>query len=456
MRKLIFLLAAATVVAAAHIAEATAAAEATTSAAGDEPATLSLTLGVPASFGAFTPGVARDYVASTTALVTSTAGNATLTVHDASPVATGHLVNGPFSLPQALRARATSSAGTGAAFSNVGGAASPLTLLTYSAPVADDPVTLQYSQSISATNALRTGSYAKQLTFTLSTTDGLCSLSLTLVSGSGPSSETASCGSPPDTVSAETTPPAEATTSVGGTVPATLSLSLGPPASFGEFTPCVTKTYQAGSSANVISTAGDALLSVHDASTVATGHLVNGSFSLPQPLQARATNSAVTGSAFNNVGSSASPLNLLTWNGPVSNDAVSLQYSQLVNAVDALQSGTYAKQLTFTLSSTELGSALSVSSVSGGGSSCATPGTAIGDLQDLVASMGIHHGITNALNSKLQNALDALAIPDTAGACFWMQSFLNLVNAQTGKKITPAQAQQLTSAASDIRTQLGC
>src|SRR5262249_24518109 len=43
----------------------------------------------------------------------------------------------------------------------------------------------------------------------------------------------------------------------------------------------------------------------------------------------------------------------------------------------------------------------------------------IGDLQDLVASMGIHHGITNALESKLQNALDALAIDDAAGACYW-------------------------------------
>ena len=33
------------------------------------PATLSLTLGTPASFGAFTPGVARTYDASTTANV---------------------------------------------------------------------------------------------------------------------------------------------------------------------------------------------------------------------------------------------------------------------------------------------------------------------------------------------------------------------------------------------------
>ena len=44
------------------------------------PATLSLSLGAPASFGPFTPGVTRDYTAATTANVISTAGNATLSV----------------------------------------------------------------------------------------------------------------------------------------------------------------------------------------------------------------------------------------------------------------------------------------------------------------------------------------------------------------------------------------
>ena len=44
---------------------------------GTVPATLSLTLGAPASFGAFTPGVAQVYSASTSANVISTAGNAT-------------------------------------------------------------------------------------------------------------------------------------------------------------------------------------------------------------------------------------------------------------------------------------------------------------------------------------------------------------------------------------------
>jgi hypothetical protein len=140
--------------------------------------------------------------------------------------------------------------------------------------------------------------------------------------------------------------------SAGGSVPATLSLTLGTPAWFGAFTPGITKTYESATTANVISTAGDATLSVADPSSTATGHLVNGAFSLPQPLQARARNAADTGTAYNNVGSSASPLNLLTYGGPVSNDAVDLQFSQLINANDALRTGAYAKTLTFTLSTT--------------------------------------------------------------------------------------------------------
>jgi hypothetical protein len=139
------------------------------------------------------------------------------------------------------------------------------------------------------------------------------------------------------------------TTPVGGTVPATLSLTLGTPASFGAFTPGVTKTYTAQTTGTVTSTAGDATLSVADPSPTATGHLVNGAFSLPQPLQARARNATNTGTAYNNVGSM---LNLLTYDGPISNDQVALQFSQLVNANDPLRTGTYNKTLTFTLSTT--------------------------------------------------------------------------------------------------------
>ena len=110
----------------------------------DGPGDLSLTLGTPAAFGAFTPGVTRDYNASTAATVLSTAGNASLSVADPSSTATGHLVNGAFSLPSALQANATSAAGTGGALADVGGIANPTRLLTYEGPVTNDPVTVNF------------------------------------------------------------------------------------------------------------------------------------------------------------------------------------------------------------------------------------------------------------------------------------------------------------------------
>ena len=84
------------------------------------------------------------------------------------------------------------------------------------------------------------------------------------------------------------------------------------------------------------------------------------------------------------------------------------------------------------------------------------PEQAITDLEGTVSGMGLPKGLTTALNSSLQEALDALAINDTASACSDLQSFLSQVNAQTEKKLSSSQAQQLTTSANDIRTQLGC
>ena len=139
---------------------------------------------------------------------------------------------------------------------------------------------------------------------------------------------------------------------VSGTVPGTLSLTIGNPASFGAFTPGVAKDYFASTTANVISTAGDAALTVADPSSTATGHLVNGTFSAPAALQARARNAANPATAYADVGSSASPLGLLSYAGPISNDAVALEFKQAIGAADPLRTGTYSKTLTFTLSTT--------------------------------------------------------------------------------------------------------
>jgi hypothetical protein len=130
---------------------------------GDVPATLSLTLGPAASFGAFTAGVAKDYDAQQTATVVSTAGDATLSVADNNATAPGHLVNGAFSLPTALLAKANAGS-----YSTVGSA--PANLLSYSGPVSNDSVTIGLRQHIDSSDALRTGTYSKTLTFTLSTT----------------------------------------------------------------------------------------------------------------------------------------------------------------------------------------------------------------------------------------------------------------------------------------------
>jgi len=111
----------------------------------------------------------------------------------------------------------------------------------------------------------------------------------------------------------------------GGTVAATLSLSLGAPASFGTFLPGVAKEYTTSTTANVISTAGEATLAVSD-----PGHLTNGAFSLPQPLQVA--------------------LSKTSWTAPVSNDQVQVLFTQAIGANDALRTGSYSKTLTFTLS----------------------------------------------------------------------------------------------------------
>ena len=139
---------------------------------------------------------------------------------------------------------------------------------------------------------------------------------------------------------------------VGGSVPATLSLSLGTAAAFSPFIPGVARTYDASTTANVISTAGDAALSVADPSSNATGRLVNGTFSLPTPVTVKAASAGGTGGAFAPVGGSANPTTVLNYTGPVSNDAVTLSFQQAIGSTDALRTGSYSKTLTFTLSTT--------------------------------------------------------------------------------------------------------
>ena len=92
----------------------------------------------------------------------------------------------------------------------------------------------------------------------------------------------------------------------------------------------------------MISTAGDATLSVADPSTTAPGHLVNGTFSLPQALQVQ--RAAARSRRFRR--------RCASWSAPVANDVVTIAFKQPIAATDALRTGAYAKTLTFTLSTT--------------------------------------------------------------------------------------------------------
>jgi hypothetical protein len=132
--------------------------------------TLALSLGPNASLGAFVPGIGQEYTTTVNATVTSTAGDATLSVADPSADAPGRLVNGTFSLIAPLQARATNSANPSTAFAPVGSGLTPLVLLAYAGPVSLDQVTIGLKQAVGANEGLRTGTYSKTLTFTLSTT----------------------------------------------------------------------------------------------------------------------------------------------------------------------------------------------------------------------------------------------------------------------------------------------
>jgi plastocyanin len=130
---------------------------------------------------------------------------------------------------------------------------------------------------------------------------------------------------------------------VTGTVPATLALTLGPSASLGQFELAVARDYTATLPATVTSTAADATLTVQDPGSVAPGHLVNGTYVMPQPLQVSA------GGAFTPI---EAPAILRTWPGPASGESVPIAFKQPVAVTDALRSGSYAKTLMFTLSTT--------------------------------------------------------------------------------------------------------
>ena len=81
------------------------------------------------------------------------------------------------------------------------------------------------------------------------------------------------------------------------------------------------------------------------------------------------------------------------------------------------------------------------------------------DLVRLIKSFNLKAGIENSLDAKLQNALkayQAALAKDRPTACNQMGAFTSEVRAQTNKSITLSQADQLLSAANQIKRVVGC
>jgi hypothetical protein len=95
----------------------------------------------------------------------------------------------------------------------------------------------------------------------------------------------------------------------------------------------------------------------------------------------------------------------------------------------------------------------------GGTGKCFSAIGLITTLGQFVQTLNLTAGISNRLDAKLQNVLQALddaSTGDSPPACNRIVAFLNEVTAQAGKAISNSQAKQLRLAAEQIRGALQC
>lgn len=88
-----------------------------------------------------------------------------------------------------------------------------------------------------------------------------------------------------------------------------------------------------------------------------------------------------------------------------------------------------------------------------------TPAQAIQNLINPVKSFNLQQGIENSLDAKLQNAQNALTAAmggDGVTACNQLGALINEIQAQSGNKLSVAQANELITAINQIKVALGC
>ena len=83
----------------------------------------------------------------------------------------------------------------------------------------------------------------------------------------------------------------------------------------------------------------------------------------------------------------------------------------------------------------------------------------VGQLIVTVQNFNLQQGISNSLDAKLQNVLEALngaTTGNSVAVCNQLGAFINETMAQSGKKLTVAQANQLIATAQQIQAVIGC
>jgi len=81
------------------------------------------------------------------------------------------------------------------------------------------------------------------------------------------------------------------------------------------------------------------------------------------------------------------------------------------------------------------------------------------DVRDFVRKLGLPSNVENNLRAPLKQAQDVLDDdnPKNDGAvCGKINAFINMVNAQEGKKLTSEQAEKLREAAQSVKESIGC
>ena len=80
----------------------------------------------------------------------------------------------------------------------------------------------------------------------------------------------------------------------------------------------------------------------------------------------------------------------------------------------------------------------------------------LADLRTAVADMGLPNGTANSFDVQLRDALTEIAAGRTTQACQKLADFASHARAQSGKKLTTAQATRMITDAERIRAVIGC